>query len=123
MGGFAAIALVLAWLGVYAVAGWSVSQRTLEIGVRVALGATAGDVRRMILKYGAMVGAAGAAVGAAAAWLSAKMLETWLFGMPALQPGLIAAVAVSFLVLTVAACWIPARRAVQVDPMIVLRSQ
>ena len=123
MGGFAAIALVLAWVGVYAVAGWSVSQRRLEIGVRVALGATAGDVRRMILNYGAMVGAAGAAVGAAAAWLSAKMLETWLFGMPALQPRLIAAVALSFLALTVAACWIPARRAVQVDPMIVLRSQ
>ena len=118
---FAALAALLAALGIYGVLAYLVVQRTREIGIRMALGAKAGDVRRLIAKeVGAMV-IAGVIAGLPLAYALARLSESMLFGVKAGNPsayvlglGLIAAVAL-------AACWIPARRATQVDPLVALR--
>ena len=118
---FAALAALLAALGIYGVLAYLVVQRTREIGIRMALGAKAGDVRWLIAKeVGAMV-IAGVTVGVPLAYALARLSESLLFGVKAGNPsayvlglGLIAAVAL-------AACWIPARRATKVDPLVALR--
>jgi len=118
---FAALAALLSALGIYGVLAYLVVQRTREIGIRMALGAKAGDVRWLIGKeVGAMV-IAGGTVGLPLAYALARLSESLLFGVNAgnssayvLGLGLIAMVAL-------AACWIPARRATQVDPLVALR--
>jgi putative ABC transport system permease protein len=123
MGAFAIVSCALAFAGLYAVATWSVTQRTREIGVRVALGATSRDVHWMVLRHGAAVGLAGAATGALAAMASSRWIESYLYGFPAQQPALVTGLGLAFALTVMAAAYVPARRATRVDPMVVLRTE
>jgi putative ABC transport system permease protein len=121
MAGFAALALLLACVGIYAVLSFQISRRTREIGIRVALGASRREVLRLVLGEGTRPAFAGIAVGLAAAFALSRLLEGMLFGVSAHDPFVYAAVAVALACVAAVASWIPARRAVRVDPMIALR--
>jgi putative ABC transport system permease protein len=123
MGAFAVVAVALAFCGLYAVAAWSVTQRTREIGVRLALGAPPAAIRRMVLRYGATVGATGAIAGSACALALTKVIESYLHGFPARQPALFAAIGLAFVLVVTLASYVPARRAMRVDPMEALRME
>ncbi|HEY3454448.1 MAG TPA: ABC transporter permease [Bryobacteraceae bacterium] len=118
---FAAIAVLLAALGVYGVLSYSVVQRMQEIGIRVAVGATAADVLRMILKEGMVLLAAGAGVGITATLLLTRLLKSLLFDVQPTDPLTLACVTVILIAVALVAMLIPARRALQVDPVIALR--
>ena len=123
LGGYAGLALLLAAIGIFGVVAYSVSQRTSEIGVRIALGARSLDVARMILDQGLCMALIGISTGAAAAaWLS-RYLTSQLYGVSTLDPVVYAAVAGLLAAVTIAACLIPARRAMRVDPVIALRHE
>ncbi len=118
---FACAALMLAAVGIYGVMSYSVSQRTREIGVRMALGAQADDVLKLILGQGFRLIRLGLVVGCVAALLLARLMRTMLFGVSATDPLIIAGVALLLVIVALIACFIPARRAANVDPMIALR--
>ena len=120
-GAFAAIALVLAAVGVYGVISYAVSQRTQEIGVRVALGAQRGDVLRLIVGHGALLGGIGIAIGLVGALAVTRTLRTLLFGVSPFDPMSFVTVAVMLSIVALAASYIPARRAARVDPVEALR--
>ena len=120
-GVFAAIAVVLAAVGVYGVISYAVSQRTQEIGVRVALGAQRGDVLRLIVGHGAMLGAIGIAIGLVGALAVTRFLRTMLFGVSPFDPASFAGVSVLLTVIALLASYVPARRAARVDPVEALR--
>jgi putative ABC transport system permease protein len=120
-GGFAAVALVLAAIGIYGVLGYAVAQRTHEIGLRLALGAGSGQVLRMILGEGITLAFFGLGLGAVGACLVGRVLKSMLYGVAAIDAGVLAVVAITLLVSAVLACYVPARRASRVDPMIALR--
>lgn len=123
LGIFAGLALVLACIGVYGVLAYSVAQRTREIGVRMALGARPGDVTRMILGRGLRLSAVGLVAGAALAGLLGILLRTLLFGVTPAAPLVYAGTAGALIVVTLAACVIPAQRAARVDPVVALRDE
>jgi len=118
---FAGIAVLLATIGVYGVVSYSVSQRTQEIGIRVALGARAGDVSRLVLREGLLMGGLGVAVGLAAAVASTRVLRSLLFEVTPTDPTTLGAVACLLLAVAIAATLLRARRATKVDPMVALR--
>jgi putative ABC transport system permease protein len=121
IGAFAAIALTLAIVGVYGVLAYSVDQRRQEIGVRMALGANAGGVARMFVRQGLTLGIGGLAIGLAAALVAGKLIRSFLFGVEPTDAVTYAAVSGIIMVVTAAACYVPARRAARVDPVEVLR--
>lgn len=120
---FAALALVLAAVGVYGVMAYTVSQRTRELGVRMALGAQARDVLRLVLGQGVRLSVLGVAVGAVGALMSGQILRSFLYGVEARDPLTFGVVAGGLLLVALLACYLPARRATRVDPAISLRSE
>jgi predicted permease len=123
LGGFAALALVLASLGVYSVMAHLVAVRTSEIGIRMALGASPGMVLRMVLGHGRRLTLAGIALGMAGALVVSTLLRQALFEVNAADPVIYGAVAVVLLLVAEFASWLPARRATRIDPVIALRSE
>jgi putative ABC transport system permease protein len=120
---FAVVALVLAVAGVYGVMAYTVNQRVPEIGLRVALGASPADVMRLVLKEGALLVVIGLAVGAALSFAGARFISGLLFGVSARDPMVFVAVASLVTIAAMAACLIPGRRALRVDPLLALRAE
>jgi hypothetical protein len=119
----AALALVLGAVGIYGTISYVVSRRTREIGIRMALGARAADVRRMVVAQGGRVALVGVAIGLVAAVFSARSLESLLFEVQARDPIVFAAVAVAMLGVALFASYLPARRASAVDPVEAIRME
>ena len=121
LGIFSALALILAAIGIYGVMAYSVALRTQEIGIRMALGAQPKDVLRLVLGQGARIAFFGVGIGLAAAAALSRALSSLLFSVSASDPITFAAVAVLLMAVALLACYIPARRALRVDPIIALR--
>ena len=121
LGLFAGAALALAAVGVYGVISYGVTQRTREIGVRVALGAQPGNVLRMVIREGMLLAGAGIVVGIAGALGLTRFLRSLLFEITPTDPATFAVVAAVLVIVALAACWIPARRAMKIEPMEALR--
>jgi ABC-type antimicrobial peptide transport system permease subunit len=121
VGLFGAMALVLAGIGMYGVVAYSVGQRTHEFGLRMALGATARDVQSLVLLHGVKLALAGVGLGVICAALLSRAVRSLLYGVRAEDPLTFAAVAAIAVAVAVLACYVPARRATQADPMTSLR--
>ena len=120
---FAALALLLAMVGIYGVMAYSVTQATQEIGIRMALGAKRGDVLRIVLTYGGILMAAGLVIGVAAAAGAGRLLAAQLYQVKPFDPLTFAAVVAALLATGLAACLVPAFRAMRVDPLVALRNE
>ena len=120
---FGALAALLAALGLYGVLAYWVAQRTHEIGIRVALGAGPGNIRGLVLGQGIRLTLVGVAVGVVGALALARLMKSLLFGVGAADPITFVAVALLLMLVALLACWLPARRATKVDPMIALRCE
>jgi len=118
---FAGLALLLAAIGIYGVTAYNVAQRIHEIGIRMALGANSGQVLRSVLREGLVLSGIGALLGIAGSLATTRVLQTYLFGVSATDPLAFGATAVLLGLVTLGACWIPARKATRVDPIIALR--
>jgi putative ABC transport system permease protein len=121
LGLFAATALVLTMVGVYGVMNYAVTQRTQEIGIRMALGAQPGQVRSLILKQGLILSGVGLVLGLAGCWGVTRLMSSLLFGVNATDPATLLAVGAGLIVITLSACYIPARKATKIDPIIALK--
>ena len=108
-------------MGVYGIVSFAVSGSTQEIGIRMALGAEAPDILKLVARQGLLLVVAGLAVGLIAAWALTRAMASLLIGVSATDPLTYLTVAILLSVVALAACWIPARRALRVDPMVALR--
>ena len=120
---FALAALILAAAGIYGVLSGSVTERTREIGMRSALGASRGGILALVLRQGLTLTAVGVAIGLIGAAITSRLLITLLFGISPLDPATYVAVIGLLVTVSAVACWIPAWRAAQVDPCITLRAE
>ena len=123
VGLFAGLGVALAAIGLYGVIAYAVAQRTHELGVRTALGATRADVFRLVVRQGLMLALLGVAIGIPAAVALTRVIASRLFGVTATDPATLAAAAVLFVSIALLACSIPARRATKVDPLVALRTE
>jgi len=121
IGSFAALALILAMVGLYGLISYMVLQRTREIGIRVAMGAQGSDILKMVLRQGVRAAVAGVAIGILAALALTRFMSSLLYGVTPADGLTFAVVAALLLLVAVAACAIPARRAMRVDPIVALR--
>jgi putative ABC transport system permease protein len=120
---FGALALLLAGVGLYSVIAYSVGRRTREIGIRLALGAERGAMVRMVAAQGLKLALAGVVVGLPLAFALARVLSSLLYGVSAGDPLTFACVALVLALVALVACYVPARRAMKVDPMVALRCE
>ena len=120
LGLFAAVALALSAIGIYGVISYTVAQRTNEIGIRMALGAQSKDVLKLIIRQGAGLALAGVALGLGGSLAMTRFVRTFLFNVSATDPQTFALIALLLLFVALLACWIPARRATKVDPLVAL---
>jgi len=120
-GGFAGVALLLTAVGIYGVMAFGVAQRTHEIGLRIALGAGKGQVLGLILREGLLLALAGLGFGLLGAYFLGRAMQSTLYGVSAIDFSAFSAVAAVLLVSALAACYVPARRAAKIDPMVALR--
>ena len=121
LGVFAGLATVLACVGIYGVISYIASQRTHEIGIRMALGAMKGDVLRMMLSHAGSMAGLGVGVGLVLGLGLMRLMSSLLFGVSAHDPLTFSGVALLLILVALAACYVPARRAAKVDPMVALR--
>lgn len=123
MGSFAAVSLALAALGLYGVLAYSVRQRTREIGVRIALGATAAQIRQLVLRQTTLFLSAELVAGICGSLALGGFLKSLVFGISPTDPRILAVAAISLIATALLAAWLPMRRAARMDPMVALRGE
>jgi putative ABC transport system permease protein len=121
LGIFAAVALLLAAVGIYGVMSYAVSRRTHEIGIRVSLGASRADVMLLVIRQGMVLALIGSAVGILGALGLSRLMKSLLYGVRPIDPLIFCGVTILLMMMAMAASYFPARRAMRVDPMIALR--
>ena len=122
-GGFGGVALLIAIIGLYGILSYSVTERTRELGIRMALGAQSGSVLRLVIKQGLRLATIGVVIGLIGAWSLTRLMASLLFGITPTDSVTLIAVVVTLALVALAACYLPARRATKVDPLIALREE
>jgi ABC-type antimicrobial peptide transport system permease subunit len=121
LGVFASVALVLATIGIYGVMAYLVNQGTRELGIRIALGASPGNILRLVVRQGMVLAFSGVAIGLVAAFLLVRLMRSMLFGVEVTDPITFTGISLLLAIIALLACYIPAQRAARIDPMISLR--